>query len=66
MDLEQLLPQKIMFSLKDLQDIGFMKATTAKKFIHQGSLKAVRIGTKFFILRPEVIRYFNDNIVKTA
>lgn len=64
MDLDNTLPKQIMFSLRDLQDIGFMKISTMKKFITQGDIAAVKIGTKLFILRDEVLRYFNDNIVQ--
>jgi len=66
MRIDDILPQQIMFSLRDLQNLGFMKISTLKKFIKQGDIKAVKIGIKLFILRDEVIRYFNENIVKTA
>jgi len=65
-DIEKSLPKQIMFSLRDLQNIGFMKVSTLKKFINQGDINAVKVGAKFFILRDEVIRYFDENIVKTA
>lgn len=66
MSIENTLPKQIMFSLRDLQDIGFMKISTLKKFIVQGDIEAVKVGAKLFILRDEVIRYFNDQIVKKA
>ena len=66
MIIENVLPKQIMFSLRDLQDLGFMKISTLKKFISQGDIEAVKIGTKIFILRDEVIRYFNENIIKIA
>lgn len=66
MSIENTLPQQIMFSLRELQDIGFIKISTAKKFINQGDIEAVKVGVKLFILRDEVIRYFNEQIVKTA
>ena len=66
MIIENVLPKQIMFSLRDLQDLGFMKISTMKKFIGQGDIEAVKVGVKIFILRDEVIRYFDENIVKTA
>ena len=66
MSIENTLPKQIMFSLRELQDIGFMRISTLKKFIGQGDIEAVKVGAKLFILRDEVIRYFNENIAKTA
>ena len=58
---EQLLPQQVLFSLKDLQDIGVLKVSTAKKLINEDKLTATKIGVKLFIPRPEIIRYLDVN-----
>ncbi len=58
MDLNLLLPQQILFSLKDLQTIGLLRIATAKKFIRSGEITAIKVGVKLFIAREEIIRYF--------
>ena len=65
MDLNSLLPKQILFSLKQLEDIGLLKVSTAKKFIKNGDIIAVKVGAKLFIAREEIIQYFNANIVGT-
>ena len=66
MSIESTLPNQITFSLKQLQDLGLFRVSTAKKLIITGQLEAVKIGVKLFVLRAEVIRYFNDNIVSPS
>ena len=33
--MEELLPKKVSFSLKELEELGFVKITTAKKLINE-------------------------------
>jgi len=63
MNFENLIPNKILFSLKELQSLGLLKVSTAKKLINQGDIVAHRVGVKLFISRIELNRYFTNNIV---
>jgi hypothetical protein len=56
-----LLPQKILFNLKEVEDIGIIKTNMAKKLIYNGFLEIVKIGNKVHISREELIRYLKSN-----
>lgn len=63
----KLIPEKVLFPLSEVQDIGILKISTAKKMIEKGLLEVVRIGNKLHISRAELIRYLEDNTTeKTA
>ena len=59
--MEELLPKRISFSLRELQELGFLKIPTAKKLIRQKKIKAFKVGNKNYILRDEVIDYVKRN-----
>ncbi len=59
--MEELIPKRISFSLKELESLGFMKVSTAKKLIKENKLKSFKVGVKHFILREEVLRYIDEN-----
>lgn len=63
MNFNDILPYKVLLSLKDLENLGVIKISMAKKLINKGELVAVKIGWKLFIARDEVIRFLNKNIV---
>ncbi len=44
---DSLLPQKILFNLKEVEDIGIIKTNMAKKLIYNGFLEVVKIGKKY-------------------
>ncbi|MCT7627045.1 helix-turn-helix domain-containing protein [Aliarcobacter butzleri] len=56
-----LLPNKILFSLKEIEDLGAIKTDMAKKLIYSGFLEVVKIGNKIHISREELIRYLKEN-----
>ncbi|MCT7528179.1 hypothetical protein N5T79_03420 [Aliarcobacter cryaerophilus] len=61
--MEDLLPKKISFSLKELEELGFIKIPTAKKLIRLNQLKSFKIGVKHFVLREAVLEYIKDNTI---
>lgn len=61
--MEDLLPKKISFSLKELEELGFIKIPTAKKLIRLKKLKSFKIGVKHFVLREAVLEYIKDNTI---
>ena len=46
-----LLPSKILFSLKEIEDLGVIKTDMAKKLVYSGFLEVVKIGNKIHILQ---------------
>ena len=55
--------KKISFSLKELEELGFIKIPTAKKLIRLNQLKSFKIGVKHFVLREAVLEYIKDNTI---
>ena len=56
-----LLPSKILFSLKEIEDLGVIKTDMAKKLVYSGFLEVVKIGNKIHISREELINYLESN-----
>jgi hypothetical protein len=63
-NLEEILPNLVLFNLKQLEDFGVVKTPTAKKLINQGKLEAIKIGAKLHITKAEVVRYLTDRTVR--
>ena len=60
---EEILPNLVLFNLKQLEDFGVLKTPTAKKLINQGKLEAIKIGAKIHISKNEIVRYLSDRTV---
>ncbi|PHO11359.1 FAD-binding protein [Malaciobacter marinus] len=60
---EDIIPQKILFSIREVEEMGAIKTDMLKKLITQGQIEIVKIGTKVHISRPELIRFLNDNTI---
>ena len=61
---ENIIPNNVLFNLKQLEEINIIKTPTAKKLINQGKLEAVKIGNKLHISRAEIIRYLENRTVR--
>ncbi len=42
-----LLPAKVLFNLKEIEQIGVIKTDMAKKLVYNGFLEVVKIGKKY-------------------
>ncbi|MCG3675276.1 hypothetical protein N5U00_09375 [Aliarcobacter butzleri] len=62
--MEELLPKKLSFSLKELEELGFIKIPTAKKLIRLKKLESFKIGVKHFVLRDNVLKYIKNNTIE--
>ena len=56
-----LLPPKVLFNLKEIEEIGLIKTDMAKKLVYNGYLEVVKIGNKIHISREELINYLESN-----
>ena len=54
---EDLIPQKVLFSIKEIAELGIIKSDMCKKLIYNRELEIVKLGNKNFISRTELIRY---------
>lgn len=63
---QDLLPQGIIFNLKQIEDFSILKVSMAKKLIQNGELESVKIGNKIHISRTELIRFLEENTVQAS
>ncbi len=62
-DFETLIPQGVLFSIKQINDMNLIKSDMLKKLIYQRAIEVVKIGTKNFISRMALITFLEDNTI---
>lgn len=60
---DDIIPQKVLFNLKSIEDIGIAKISMMKKIISNSEISIVKIGNKIHIKRSELIRFIDANTV---
>ena len=63
---EELIPKKVLLSIKEIDQYGIIKSHMCKKLIYQQRIETVKIGNKNFISRSEIIRYLESNTIPAA
>lgn len=63
-DYNQILPQGVLFSLKEVEEMNIIKVNMAKKLINRGMIEVVKVGSKLHISRAILIRYLEDNTIE--
>ena len=61
---DNLIPQGILFNLRQIEEMNLIKMDMAKKLISKNELETVKIGAKLHISRTELIRYLEENITE--
>ena len=61
---EELLPQGILFSIKEIDAMSLIKLDMLKKIIYNREIEVVKIGKKNFISRSALIDYLTKNTFK--
>ena len=62
---EDLIPQKVLFSIKEISELGIIKSDMCKKLIYNREIEIVKLGSKNFISRTELIRYLQTNTISS-
>jgi len=62
-DFEQLIPQGVLFSIKQINDMNLIKSDMLKKLIYQRAIEVVKIGNKNFISRMALIAFLEENTI---
>ena len=62
---EEIIPQKVLFSIKEISDLGIIKSDLCKKLIFNRNIEVIKLGNKNFISRVELIRYLQVNTIST-
>ena len=58
---DELLPKGILFSIKEIDDMGLIKSDILKKLIYNREIEVVKVGTKNFISRSVLILFLKKN-----
>ena len=62
---EEIIPKKVLFSIKEISDLGIIKSDLCKKLIFNRKIEVIKLGNKNFISRVELIRYLQVNTIST-
>lgn len=62
-DFEELIPNGVLFSIKDIDDMGLIKSDMLRKLIYNRAITVVKLGSKNFIARITLIDYLNKNTI---
>ena len=62
---QDLIPQRVLFSIKEIADLGIIKSDLCKKLILNRKIEVIKLGNKNFISRAELIRYLQVNTIST-
>lgn len=65
-DFEELIPKQVLFSIKDIDDLGIIKSDMCKKLLYRGELEVVKIGSKNYFSRTEIIRYLQSKTIASV
>ena len=63
---EELIPQAVLFSIKEINDMGIIKSDMTKKLIYKQAIEVVKIGNKNFISRTALIAFLKQNTIPLA
>ena len=61
---EELLPQGILFSIREINDMGLIKSDLLKKLIYSQKIEITKLNSKNFISRTALIEYLTKNTFK--
>ena len=61
---EELLPQGILFSIREINDMGLIKSDLLKKLIYSQKIEVTKLNSKNFISRSALIDYLTKNTFK--
>jgi hypothetical protein len=63
-DYNSILPQGVLFNLKEIEAHGIIKIDMLKKLVLKKQIEFIKIGRKVHIARSELIRYLESRTVR--
>lgn len=63
---DSILPQGVIFNLKDIDNFGIIKIDMMKKLVLKKQIEIIKIGRKVHIARSELIRYLESRTVRAV
>ena len=62
-DFERVLREGILFSIKQINDMGIIKSDLLKKLIYAHKIEVTKLNSKNFISRSALISYLQANTI---
>jgi hypothetical protein len=62
-DFEKLLPEGILFSIKQINDMGLIRSDLLKKLIYAHKIEVTKLNSKNFISRSALVSYLQANTI---
>lgn len=56
-----LIPEGILFSIKQINDMGIIKSDLLKKLIYSHKIEVTKLNSKNFISRDSLVNYLESN-----
>lgn len=63
-DFNTIIPQGVLFNLKEIENMNIIKIDMAKKLVLKKQLEVIKVGRKIHISRAELIRYLESRTVR--
>jgi hypothetical protein len=63
-DFNTIIPQGVLFNLKEIEGMNIIKIDMAKKLVLKKQLEVIKVGRKIHISRAELIRYLESRTVR--
>lgn len=60
---EELIPDVVLLSIKDINDLKIIKSAMMKKLIYNREIEVVKLGKKNFISKLALISYLESNTI---
>ncbi len=60
---EELLPQGVLFSIKQINDMGLIRSDLLKKLIYSHKIEVTKLNSKNFISRSALSSYLQANTI---
>lgn len=62
-DYNELIPNGILFSIKEIDDMNLIKSDMLKKLIYNREIEVVKLGKKNFISRVALVAFLEANTI---
>ncbi len=62
----ELIPNAILFNLRQIEEMGLIKVDMAKKLIANRSLEIVKIGNRIHVSRVALLKFIESNTIEAA
>ena len=60
---EELIPEGILFSIKQINDMGLIRSDLLKKLIYRHKIEVTKLNSKNFISRSALVSYLQANTI---